>query len=331
MKKSVLTVSILGLIISMNLTGCAQGAQNAPASTEANQEEQVEISQTKDENDVASQVNNEGSEQPDDEIVENSEEEKKKTDSMDDSLNNDYADATDSDNSADDSSDYTMLKFDVLGVELPYPNWVGDWNEIEVTQRYGSCYCDSGEGESFALDAFLAGDGISPETGEPVVYDENYFDDTDHEDILEWSDEDNFFKTHALADGFDTFMGIYHMPEYNISCKMTCKTDDAAKYEKAFKYICNAIKEVEPQMNVISERDIVEYVQKIYKSPIAAVDHYENGYMPVVHLYEIVENPEESHTATWGWVMVDPVTGEAVDEITYESFTVPGAKVHIEQ
>lgn len=331
MKKSVLAVSILGLIAVMNMAGCGQSVQNVPASTETKREEQVEASQTEDENDVATQVNNEDSEQPDAEIAENSEEENKKTDSMDDSLNNDYSDVTDSDNSSDDSNDYTMLKFDVLGVELPCPKWVGDWGKIEVTQRYGSCYCDSGEGESFALDAFLAGDGISLETGEPVVYDENFFDDTDPEDILEWSDEDNFFKIHALVRGFDTFMCIYHMPEYNMSCKMTCKSDDAMKYEKAFDYICKAIKEAEPQMNVISERDIVEYVQKIYKSPIAAVDHYENGYMPVVHLYEVVENPEESHTATWGWVMVDPVTGEAVDEITYESFVVPGAKVHIEQ
>lgn len=224
---------------------------------------------------------------------------------------------------------YKMIHFDVLDVDLPYPSFVEEWGDVVIFQRSGSVHASAETGEYFSLTAFLPEDQINPMTGEPIEYNRYFFDDTDPENVLEWSDEDDFFRIHASVEGIDTFMAVYHGEDCSMTCKLMGPTEEAQTYEESFDYICEAMMNAEPNPQVISEEEIIKYVQGIYKSPCADVDHYENGYMPVIHLYEEVENPEESHIATWGWVMVNPVTGEAIDQITYESFVVTGARVEI--
>lgn len=222
------------------------------------------------------------------------------------------------------------MHFDVLGIDLPVPQWVEDWDNRYETQENGYVGFDSGSGEIVDITAFLPDDGINIMTGEPYVYDEYYFDDAAPEDIVNWSDIDGLFRIHASRNGIDTFMSVYHIPEYSYTIKMTCPTEMVEKYQTAFDHVCEALKEVEPNPQMISEEDIIKYCQEKYKSPLAEIDRYEEGYKPIVHLYENVENDEESHMATWGWVKVDPVTGEATDEMTYETFVIPGAKLSFE-
>lgn len=226
--------------------------------------------------------------------------------------------------------DYLSLHFDVLNVDLPLPKWVAEWNEPTVYQRTGTADFASADGEYVAVSAFLTGDGLSPETGEPEVYDDYFFDDVGPDNVIDWSDKDGFFKIHAVNSGFDTFMCVYHLPEYTISCKMTCKSENVARYEEAFDFVGEAIKKAEAVPQTISDEDITKHLQRIYPSPRAEVDHYEDGYKKVFHMYDIMENPDESHTVTYGWVIVDPITGEAIDMITYERFVIPGAKVNFD-
>ena len=101
-------------------------------------------------------------------------------------------------------------------------------------------------------------------------------------------------------------------------------------YVPAIEIICEAIRNANPVPQVIDEETILAECQKRYGSPLVEIDRYIDRYKPVVHCYEEVVNEDESHLATWGWVVVDPFTGDAYDDITFETFTIPGAKIQFD-
>ncbi len=295
------TYILIGLLISVILCGCASGGQNVQLSRE-DYEKLLEMAERATEPD--STTTDKSTPTPTPTPTESPEE-------TPDSEENEYVD----------------VHFDVLDIDLPFPKWVEEWDNGYYAQEYGDISFDNGAGQSVTISAFLPDDGIDIMTGEPVSYDEYFFDDAGPEAIVDWSDVDNLFKIHASVNGLDTFMSVYHIPEYHYTIKMTCPTEMVEKYQTAFDHVCEAVKEVEPNPQVISEEDIIKYCQEKYQSPLVEIDRYEEGYKPIVHLYEYVEDGEESHTATWGWVKVDPVTGEATDEMTYETFIIPGSKI----
>lgn len=62
-----------------------------------------------------------------------------------------------------------------------------------------------------------------------------------------------------------------------------------------------------------SEEMILEILGKDYEPPFHCVmDHIDEEGNYVIHIYEVVDNIEESHTATVDWITVNPDTGEAV-------------------
>lgn len=81
-----------------------------------------------------------------------------------------------------------------------------------------------------------------------------------------------------------------------------------------------AVDNVEP--GGLSEDMILEYFQEKYGCPHVEVDHYEDD-LPVIHLYEVIENSDESHTATIAWFKVNPYTGASENIMTGEVFFIP--------
>lgn len=226
--------------------------------------------------------------------------------------------------------EYIEQHFDILDIDLPVPEWVKEWGDYQEDQQSGRVVYGSYSIEhEITISAFLADDGIDDLTGEPVVYDEYYFDDADPKDIVSWSDENGLFKIHHSSDDLETFVADYRDPDYSVWVKIHCPTEEADKYEEVLNHICEAAMSVSPDPQLISEEEIVEFIQKKYGSPLAEIDHYE-GYKPVVHLYELVDDGYESHSATWGWVTVDPITGMAIDDFTLDSFIIPGADFSFE-
>lgn len=59
---------------------------------------------------------------------------------------------------------------------------------------------------------------------------------------------------------------------------------------------------------------IKKYLQKnnAYIADNIEVDSVDNKYY-IIHVYDVIENSEESHTATTGWYQVDKYTGEIID------------------
>lgn len=224
--------------------------------------------------------------------------------------------------------DLSTMHFDVLDIDLPYltsfdSEDVHSW--LDQVNGYAG-FDDDNNNIHCEIGAYLLGDDISVLTDAPFEYNE-YFFEGDTSVVKEWEDIDNVFTIHAQTEGFDTVMCINRNDNCKVSYKLMIPSEEYSKYVPTIEYICETIKNIHPNPQVIDEETIVTECQKRYGSPLAEIDHYQDG-KPVVHCYEFVENEDESHFATWGWAVVDPVTGEAYDDITYETFTIPGAKIH---
>lgn len=66
----------------------------------------------------------------------------------------------------------------------------------------------------------------------------------------------------------------------------------------------------EDKLNLDEEMILAQY--PVTRPFHADVDHYDDEGNPVVHLYEVVVNEDESHTATADWISVNPDTGIGV-------------------
>lgn len=90
-------------------------------------------------------------------------------------------------------------------------------------------------------------------------------------------------------------------PSWTEACTTEeCSTEEALEGEVAY----------EP----VTEEDILEICRNYSGAPIVEIDHTEeNGTIVYVHCYEIVENDEEGHTATWDWITIDTIAEKGTD------------------
>lgn len=248
-----------------------------------------------------------------------------------DNIQSDSQDSADNENATSqlDNIPHSILHFDVLNIDLPYPEWFDDSDTTRNEfQEQGYVSFNSNDSSYFCeIYAFLLGDEIDDVTGEPVSYNQFYFDN-DPSVVKDWSDANNLFKIHASSNDCDTLLSVYRGPDYIISYKMTFPSPEYDKYLPIYELACDTSSSCQPDLQVIDEQTIISECQKKYEAPSAEIDHYEYGYMPVVHCYEFIENEDESHSTTYGWIRVNPVTGDAMDEITFNTFKIPGAKLN---
>ena len=154
----------------------------------------------------------------------------------------------------EEPEEYFLEHFDALNIDLPFPGWVKDWPIPGIDQDAGYINYEDEEGEIVEIFANYIDDDIDGRTGEPVVYNEWFFDDADPEDIVDWSDEDGLFKINALTYGYDTMISVYRTEEYKITCKLFCTHENVDKYEKAFDYLSEAAKSTKPGIQEINKK-----------------------------------------------------------------------------
>ena len=91
-------------------------------------------------------------------------------------------------------------------------------------------------------------------------------------------------------------------------------------------YVGNSYEnEVYEVNNGYSDEELCDMARNYYAEkhgkipPQVEVDHIDEDGTVVIHLYEVVDYPdEEPHTATWDWYYIDRKTGEGKDFINNE-------------
>lgn len=221
----------------------------------------------------------------------------------------------------------STMHFDVLDIDLPYLKSFDTDNVYSyIDQIHGYTGFDDDKNNIHCeISAYLLGDDINMLTDEPNEYNE-YFFEGDTSVVKEWEDVNKVFTIHAQAANLDTVICINRNNNCHIYYKLMIPSDEYSSYVPTIDYIFDVIKNIQPNPQVIDEETIVKECQKRYGSPLAEIDHYQD-INPVVHCYEFVEDGDDSHFATWGWAVVDPVTGAAYDSMTLETFTIPGSKI----
>ena len=79
----------------------------------------------------------------------------------------------------------------------------------------------------------------------------------------------------------------------------------------------------EEVIQTMTEDSILNLVSYYMNAPIIEIDGYDGNIM-IVHLYEIVDNGDEVHQATWDWLWIDTetlyaenVAGTTIDLLQY--------------
>lgn len=220
-----------------------------------------------------------------------------------------------------DLENLTEVTFHNPDVTFQVPAFLEDWPSKNFNDNAGG-YCEWKNQDrvtSVTIESAYSyeEDEIDLATGEPIQYNENYLDG--NAEVIEWSDENSLFKIHARDnEGFDVFSAVYRGNGYKLFVKIFCIALDEDIYSPVFDKISEQLPQIKVEITGYSEEKIVELCQKKVGSPLATVDHYDDNGNPVVHCFEMVQDEDGYHQATWAWIVVNPKTLEAVDDISGE-------------
>ena len=219
------------------------------------------------------------------------------------------------------TEELTEITFHNPDVTFMVPSFLEEWPTKNFHDNDGG-YCDWENKDrvtSVTIESAYSyeEDEINLATGEPIQYNENYLDS--NAEVIEWSDENSLFKIHARDnEGFDVFSSVYRGDGYKLFVKIICIASEEDIYSPVFDTISGQLPQINVEITGYSEERIIELCQKKIGSPLAAVDHYDDNGNPVVHCFEMVQDEDGYHQATWAWIVVNPKTLEAVDDILGE-------------
>lgn len=224
-----------------------------------------------------------------------------------------------------ENGDWIALDFKHPDVQLVAPSYVNDWPvkdfDIQTSMSHSAIYRNTDTITDGQLNGVMIRISANYSDEPEPKYKKEMFDKPDSlgGETLEWSFEDHLFKKHHRYNGNDSFTCYYTPEGYKLEVYIQAPTEEIEKYRDDFLIMAEQLRNAPIDVEEpLSEELIIEKCRAYYDSPYAEIDHYNDDGSFVVHCYEIVDDGQETHMATWGWIVVDPKKKTTYDDITME-------------